>query len=127
MKTKDAGSVRVDRYIDDAPLEAQEKLRELRAILREVAPKATETVKWGYPVLEEKRIIFSYSAHKTHLNFMPTRSTLEPFKKELADYTTGKDTIQFLYDKPLPKELICKIATFRAREVQTGALWMHQT
>jgi uncharacterized protein YdhG (YjbR/CyaY superfamily) len=56
---------------------------------------------------------------------MPTHSSLLPFRKELADYVTGKDTIQFPYDKPLPKMLIRKIAAFRAKEVrEKDARWM---
>lgn len=115
----------VAEYINAAPKEAKEKLRELRAILKKVTPNATETLKWGSPVFEEKRILFAYSAFKSHLNFMPTRSALLPFKKELTKYTTGKDTIQFPYTKPLPKTLIRKIAAFRAREVrEKDARWM---
>ena len=56
---------------------------------------------------------------------MPTQSSLEPFKEELTAYKTGKDTIQFPYDKPLPKTLIRKIAAFRATDVrERGAKWM---
>ena len=115
----------VTEYINAAPTEAKEKLREIRAILKKVAPNATETLKWGSPVFEEKRILFAYSAFKSHLNFMPTHSALMPFKEELAEYITGKDTIQFPYNKPLPKILIRKIADFRAREVrEKDARWM---
>ena len=115
----------VTEYINAAPKEAQQKLREIRAILKKVAPKAKEGLKWGSPVLEEKRILFAYTAHKSHLNFMPTHSSLAPFKEELKDYKTGKDTIQFPYDKPLPKQLIRKIAAYRAKDVrERGALWM---
>lgn len=116
----------VEEYIKAAPKEAQPKLKELRAILKKAAPKATETIKWGSPVLEEKRILFAYSAHKTHLNFMPTRTSLKPFKKELEKYATGEDTIQLPYDKPLPKGLIQKIAKYRIKEVrEKDSLWMH--
>jgi len=115
----------VDEYLAAAPPAAQEHLRELRALLREVVPQATEAVKWGSPVFEEKRILFAYTAFKSHLNFMPTRSTLERFREDLAGYTTGKDTIQFPYDKPLPKELIRKIAAYRAWDVrENDARWM---
>lgn len=117
----------VEEYIAFAPERAQGKLQELRDLLKGVVPDATEAIKWGYPVLEKERILFSYSAHKTHLNFMPTRSTLEPFKEELKDYTTGRDTIQFPYDEPLPKSLIKRIAEYRAKEVQEGSLWMHSS
>src|SRR5688572_3104919 len=115
----------VTEYINAAPKEAQEKLREIRAILKNVAPNAIETLKWGSPVFEEKRILFAYSAFKSHLNFMPTHSAMIPFKEELAEYITGKDTIQFPYNKPLPKVLIRKIAAFRARDVrENDARWM---
>ena|SRR5687767_800685 len=115
----------VDEYIDAAPEQAQEKLREIRAILKKVAPNATEAIKWGSPVFEEKRILFAYTAHKLHLNFMPTRTTLDVFKNELAGYVIGKDTIQFPYDKPLPKKLIEKIAAYRATDVrENDARWM---
>ena len=115
----------VAEYIEAAPEEAQAKLHEIRAILKKVAPKAVEALKWGYPVFEEERILFSYSAHKSHLNFMPTGASMEPFKEALAAYKTGSDTIQFPYDKPLPKALIRKIAAHRAKQVRDhGARWM---
>lgn len=115
----------VTEYINAAPQEAREKLRELRSILKKVAPGAKETLKWGSPVFEENRILFSYTAFRQHLNFMPTRTAIEPFKDELAKYTTGKDTIQFPYDKPLPKALIRKIAAYRAWDVrENDARWM---
>ena len=116
----------VAEYIKAAPKEAQEKLREIRAILKKVAPDAKEGLKWGTPVLEEKRILFSYAAFKTHINFFPTGPAMKPFKNELAKYKTGQDTIQFPYDKPLPKALIRKIAAYRLKEVrEKGAKWMY--
>lgn len=46
----------VDQYIKAAPREAQDKLREIRAILKKVALNAAEAIKWGYPVFEEGRM-----------------------------------------------------------------------
>lgn len=116
----------VTEYIKAAPKEAQKTLREIRALLKKVAPKATETLKWGSPVFEAKRILFSYTAYKSHLNFMPTHPAMVPFRKELERYPTGKDTIQFSYDQPLPKALIRKIAAFRVKQVrEEDARWMY--
>jgi uncharacterized protein YdhG (YjbR/CyaY superfamily) len=116
----------VSEYIKAAPKEARKQLRDIRSVLKKVAPRATEMLKWGSPVLEEKRILFSYSAHKSHLNFMPTGPALAPFKSELTKYKTGKETIQFPYDKPLPKALIRKIATYRVKQVrEKDARWMY--
>jgi len=120
-----AGPKTIDEYIKAAPPEAQEKLAEIRSILKAIAPNATEAIKWGSPVLEESRILFAFTAFKTHLNFMPTRRTLDYFKEELRDFKTGKDTIQLPYDKALPKALIRKIALHRVKDVRgNDARWM---
>ena len=116
----------VDEYINLAPPFAQEKLQELRSILKKVAPRATEALKWGSPVFIEKRILFAYSAYKTHINFMATGPSMAPFLKELSEFTIGKDTIQFPYDKPLPTGLIQKIAEYRIKDVrESDAKWMY--
>ena len=115
----------VEEYIQSAPEQARAKLVEIRAILKTVAPQAKEVIKWGAPMFEENRILFSYRAYRSHINFMPTRKTLDHFREELEDFQTGKDTIQFPYDKPLPKGLIKKIATHRAKDVrENDARWM---
>jgi uncharacterized protein YdhG (YjbR/CyaY superfamily) len=116
----------VDEYIEAAPREAQPMLGEIRSILKGVAPDATETLKWGSPVLEEKRILFAYSAHKAHLNFVPTGPAMEPFRTELSGYETGKDSIRLPYSDPLPGALIRKIALFRANDVrENDARWIY--
>lgn len=114
----------VSAYIEAAPKEAQAKLREIRSLLKQAAPGATEAIKWGSPVLEKERILFAYTAHRTHMNFMPTGSSLAPFKQALAEFKTGKDTVQFPYNRPLPKALIRRIAKHRVAQVRDGAKWM---
>lgn len=116
----------IETYIQSFPSIAQEKLKEIRDILKSVAPDATEELKWGKPVLIEKRILFSYSGYKYFISFMPTGPTLAHFKEELKDFKTGKDTVQFPYDQTLPKDLIKKIAQHRYRDVmENDAKWMY--
>ena len=115
----------VSDYIASAPLAAQKNLLQLRALLRSVAPDAVEAIKWGVPVFEEGRILFSFSAHKAHINFMPTNSALHLFKEELAGFKTGAHTMQLPYGAVLPKALIRKLAACRLRQVrEEGALWV---
>jgi len=116
----------IEEYISQAPEVAREKLTEICSILKEVAPEAKELIKWGHPVFEEKRILFSISAYKNHMNFMPTGPGLTPFREELKDFKTGQDTVQFSYDKPLPTELIRRIAIQRRKDVlENDAKWMY--
>ena len=98
----------------------------MRSILKNVVPNAREGLKWGKPVFESVTILFAYSAHKSHLSFIPTGPALKPFEKELSEYDVQKDSIQFSYNKPLPKELIKKIAEYRKDDAEKrGAKWKY--
>ena len=108
----------ISEYIRAAPREGQPHLRRLYAILKRVAPKATQTLKWGVPFFVEPRFLFAFSAHKTHLDFVPTSAGLKPFRKELEKHKTTKGMLQVPYDEPLPEALIRKIAKQRLRQVR---------
>lgn len=116
----------VEEYIEELPEIAQSRIKELRAILKSVAPKAKEGLKWGKPAFESVTILFAYSAHKSHLSFTPTGPAMKPFEKELSEYTTKQDSVQFQYDKPLPEDLIRKIAEYRKEDAEEkGAKWKY--
>ena len=116
----------VDEYIAAAPEAARPKLTELRSLLRSVAPKATEALKWGQPVFEQGTILFAYAAHRAHLNFVPTGPALAPFAAELNDFRRAKDSFQIPYDRPLPADLIRRIAAYRLEDVtERGAKWKY--
>lgn len=116
----------VEEYIEQLSEIAQTKIKELRSILKSVAPEAKEGLKWGKPVFESDTILFSYSAHKAHLSFFPTGPALAPFEKELSEFSTKKDSVQFFYKDPLPEQLIRKIAEYRKRDVEErGAKWFY--
>lgn len=115
----------VGEYIDQAPEETREKLREMRACLREVAPDAEESLKWGTPAFSLDRILFTYGGFKHHIGFYPTPAAIEEFAEELEEYETGKGSIQFPLDKPLPVDLIHAIAAFRVNDLEENdAKWM---
>ena len=108
----------IAQYIQAAPPQAHPHLRRLYAILKGVAPGATETIKWGMPFFVEPRFLFSFSAHKAHLSFAPMVDGLEPFRKELAKHDTTRNFLKIPYDKPLPEALIRKIAKHCLRSVR---------
>jgi uncharacterized protein YdhG (YjbR/CyaY superfamily) len=121
-KTKPAT---IAEYISAAPKEAQRNLREMYSILRRVAPRAREAIKWRAPVFEEKRILFAFPAFRSHMSFVPTPSVMKAFRKDLSNYKTGKGTIQFPHDERLPKALIRKMALRRVKELrEKDARWM---
>ena len=107
-------------YIRAAPQEGQPHLRQLYAILKSVAPKAQEVIKWGTPFFVEPRFLFAFSAHKAHLNFAPTAEALEHFRKQLEKHKTTRNYLQIPYDAPLPEALIRRIARYRLRHMGEG-------
>jgi len=114
----------IAQYIRAAPPEGQPHLRRLYAILKSVAPGAKETIKWGVPFFVEPRFLFAFSAHKAHCNFASTAAALKPFRKELQKHKTTKNFLQIPYDKPLPEDLIRKIAEYRLRNMgENDAFW----
>ncbi len=65
----------VDAYIAAAPKEAQSKLRELRAAIRETAPTAEERISYGMPYYAYKGRLAYFAAFKKHIGlYVPAPS-----------------------------------------------------
>lgn len=115
----------VTEYIASMPKERRKKMREVRAILKKAAPGAKEDIKWGVPVMGYHRILFAFNAIKGNISFMPTPPVVTAFKKELKDYATGKATVKFPLEKPLPKALIMRMARRRVKDLKENDIrWM---
>ena len=106
----------ITEYIKAAPKEAQEKLREMRTCIREAAPGAKESLKWGMPAFSYRRILVTFAAFKHHIGFYPTPSAVKAFEKNLSKFKRARGSIQFPLERPLPLPLIRKITAFRVRE-----------
>lgn len=105
-----------DAYISGFPKETQKKLKEIRKAIRDTAQEATEAISYGMPAfnLHGSYLVY-FAAFKNHIGLYPTPVGIEEFKEELQGYKTGKGSIQFPLDQPLPIELIKKIVQFRMK------------
>jgi uncharacterized protein YdhG (YjbR/CyaY superfamily) len=113
MMTKPAN---VDAYIASFPAGIQNLLEQMRATIKTAAPEATEIISYGIPAFKLNSMLVWFAAHTNHIGLYPRGSGLEEFKTELSAYKTGKGSVQFPFDKPLPLELIAKIVKFRVAE-----------
>lgn len=115
----------IEEYIESAPETAQIRLREMLKCLRKAAPDAKEAIKWGSPALSYDTILFIFAAYKKHVSLFPTPPVIEAFSNDLKEFKTSSSTIQFPLDKPLPIDLIEKLANYRIQRVlEDGATWM---
>ena len=66
----------------------------------------------------DNRYLIFFSAFKKHIGFYPASSRVfEVFKEEMTSYKqSGKGTVQFPLNRPMPLELIRKIVEFRVAE-----------
>ena len=108
----------IDEYIAEFPAEIQKVLEELRALIRETAPDATETISYAIPTFDlNRKHLVHFAGFKDHISFFPTGSGVEAFKDELEPYRGGKGTVQVPLGEPLPTDLFRRIVEFRVQEV----------
>ncbi len=107
----------IDEYIQTFPEDVQKILEKMRQTIKVAAPGAAEAISYQMPTfkLNGKNLVH-FAAFQKHIGFYPQPSGTEAFQKELAPYKSGKGSIQFPLDKPIPYDLIEKIVKFRVKE-----------
>jgi uncharacterized protein YdhG (YjbR/CyaY superfamily) len=111
MKAEPAKNI--DEYIAAYPADVQELLQTMRTTIQTAAPDATEAITYAIPTFKLNGNLVHFGGYKNHIGFYPAPMGIEAFKEETAQYETGKGTLQFPLDKPLPLDLITRIVKFR--------------
>jgi uncharacterized protein YdhG (YjbR/CyaY superfamily) len=106
----------IDEYIRSFPEHVQKKLAELRNVIKELAPEASEKISYQMPTFFLNGNLVHFAGHSKHIGFYPTPSGIEAFQSELSKYKYAKGSVQFPMEEPLPVELIKKIVRFRVEE-----------
>ncbi len=110
----------VDEYIDASLIGVEERLVEMRRIIRAAAPNTEETISYNIPAYKSDGVVvvqFAGFTEHTSLTFFPTAGAFSKFSDEMAAYKTSKSAIRFPLDEPLPVDLIDAIVRFRVDEV----------
>ena len=98
----------VEEFVAAIPADARPTFDELRAIVRGVLPDAEEELRYGIPTLRiDGRNVVHYNAAKNHGSLYPVPDDAA-HEAAVAPYRTGKGTISFPLDRPLPRDLIEK-------------------
>lgn len=112
----------VEAYIAALPDKQRDVMTQLRDVLTSTAPEAVEQMSYKMPALKiDDRFFMSYDAFKCHFSLFPwTDAMAEELGDELKPYLSGKGTLRFDADKPLPIDLIRRIVQIRLAEFHTG-------
>jgi uncharacterized protein YdhG (YjbR/CyaY superfamily) len=117
MKTRQKVPIDIDQYIAGFPEDVQEKLEKIRMTIKKAAPGAEETISYKMPTFNLKgKYLIYFAAYKKHIALYPAPIGKEEFKEDIAPYESGKGTLQFPLDKPIPFSLIRKIVKYRVKE-----------
>ena len=109
----------IDEYLASVPDDARAALERLRATIRAELPDATEAISYRMPVFKVNgKGVVGFQASKSHCSLHTMGYLPASLEKELAKYTTGKGTIRFTPDSPLPASLVKKIVRARLDEIR---------
>jgi uncharacterized protein YdhG (YjbR/CyaY superfamily) len=108
----------VDAYIALFPPEDQEALQQIRSALRDALPGSEEVISYNQPLVKQDGVVMFYAAFAKHYSlFIPAMDVvLGEFGEELAAFKVEKATVRLAKGKPLPLELIRRVAVFVAAE-----------
>lgn len=108
----------VDDYIKEQPESTQRALEEIRMFIYEAVPEAIELFNYNIPAYalvkggkRDQQVMIA--GYKNHIGFYPDPTVMEHFSEELKEYKTGKGSVQFPVNKPLPKDLIIRMVKYR--------------
>jgi uncharacterized protein YdhG (YjbR/CyaY superfamily) len=108
----------VEDYLAALPEEPRAALEKLRKTISAAAPQATEKISYAMPAFEQNgRFLVSYAAFKDHCSLYPaSTAVMETLGDELEPYFSGKGTLRFRADEPIPAALVRKIVRVRLQE-----------
>lgn len=109
MSASRSAAASVDAYIAGFPDDVRPILMRIRAIAREAAPDADETISYGIPTFKRDGAVFHFAAFKRHVGlYPPVRDAA--LAKAVARYANDKGNLAFPLDAPMPWALIARIA-----------------
>jgi uncharacterized protein YdhG (YjbR/CyaY superfamily) len=106
----------VEEYLAALPPEARAALEEVRAAVLRGMPGATETIRYGMPAaMVGTRYGLHYAAWRKHAALYPVPVFDGPGEGDLeaavAPLRSGKDAVHLAYRRPVPGDLVERIAS----------------
>ncbi len=122
MDAKTAAPASIDDYIAAQASAVQPILHRIRAIVREEAPDAEETISYRMPAFTQGGVLLYFAAFKKHIGIYPPVRGDAALLRALAPYRGEKGNLSFPLAEAMPYELIRRVARQRVKESASKAL-----
>jgi uncharacterized protein YdhG (YjbR/CyaY superfamily) len=109
----------VEAYMAALPAERRAAMELLRSTIKAAVPEAIEAISYKMPAFRSHggQFLVSYDAYKAHYSLFPASdAVIKACGAELTPYLSGKGTIRFPADQPIPVGLVTKILEVRWAE-----------
>lgn len=112
----------VAAYIAKAPPRTRKALRQLRTAIKAAARGITERISYNIPAFElEGRGLLGLAGWKQHVSIYPVTSLMVArLGRAIAPYRSGRATLRFALDAPMPVALVRRLARLRVAELRAA-------
>ena len=122
MSERSDGSKRVDAYLRRLSPGMRTSLQGLRARIRAAAPRAEEVISYKMPAFRYQGMLVWYAAFGDHMSlFVGSSAVRRKFAAELRPFMSGKGTLRFTPQRPIPAGLLRRIVKTRVAENEARA------
>lgn len=99
-----------EEYFETAPAEVRPLLALIQERVESLLPDVTRCISYKMPAFKAKRYFFYFAAYKKHIGIYPPVTKDAALIEELRPYRGKKGNLSFPLNKPLPIDLIGRVA-----------------
>jgi uncharacterized protein YdhG (YjbR/CyaY superfamily) len=106
----------IETYIATFTPDIQSILQQVREAIRAAAPDAEEVISYKMPAFRQSGIVVYFAAFKRHIGLYPPVRGDAALEQAVAPYAGEKGNLRFPLDRPIPYELITRVAALRLQQ-----------
>jgi uncharacterized protein YdhG (YjbR/CyaY superfamily) len=106
----------IDDYLASVSPDSKIVLGQIRKLIQNKIPNATETISYQLPAFKLSRTFVYFAAFEKHIGIYPPVTDDKTLMNELLPYAGEKGNLKFPLDQPMPFELIGRVVVALAKQ-----------
>ena len=98
------------------PARFRPTLERLRKTIRAAAPEAEEVISYKMPAFRQNGMLVYFAAFEDHCSLFAVSSEVRRKLPALKPFVSGRGTLRFTAERPLPARLVARIVKLRLAE-----------